>query len=93
MEDFFGKITETITNAASGISDKAKEVSEITALKGKIRGQEKVIDNVYLELGKRYYEANKNYIEDPNFDEMRKITEALDKIEDLKEDIENIRNR
>ena len=93
MSDIFDKVSDAITSTANNISDKAREVSEVTALRGKIRSQNKVIENAYIEIGKQYYEAHKEAEGDDYAELIGQITAAHDKIELLEQDIENIRKK
>lgn len=93
MSDIFDKVSDAITNTANSISDKAREVSEVTALRGKVRSQNKVVENAYIEIGRQYYEAHKEETGDYYADLMKKITDALEEIKKLEEDIENIKQK
>ena len=93
MAGFFDKLSDVINNTADGITDKAKEISEISSLNGQIRSQEKMIERTYLDMGKKYYEAHKNDSSDPFLEDMDRITEAKNQIERLKNDIDNIKNK
>lgn len=93
MAGFFDKLSDVINNTADGITDKAKEISEISSLNGQIRSQEKMIERTYLDMGKKYYEAHKIDSSDPFLEEMDRITEAKNQIERLKNDIDNIKNK
>ncbi len=92
MSGFFDKVSDVINNTANEISDKAKEISEVSSLNGQIRSQEKVIENTYLEIGRKYYEAHKEALEDEFLEQIKKITEAKELAERLKQDVANIKN-
>lgn len=92
MAGFFDKLSDTINNTANNISDKAKEFSEVSSLNGQIRSQEKQMESAYLEIGKKYYEAHKDAAEDIYLEQIRKITEAKEKAERLRADVETIKN-
>ncbi len=93
MAGFFDKLSDTINNTANNISDKAKEFSEVSSLNGQIRSQEKQIENAYLEIGKKYYEAHKDATEDIFLDQIRQITQAKETVEKLRADVETIKNK
>lgn len=92
MAGFFDKVSDVINNTANEISDKAKEISEVSSLNGQIRSQEKVIEATYLEIGKNYYEAHKEAAEDTYSEQIKKITDAKEVVERLKQDVANIKN-
>ena len=91
MAGFFDKVSDVINHTANDISDKAKEFSEVTSLNGQIRSQEKVIENAYREIGKRYYELHKDDPDDAFSEWINKITEAAKTAEKLREDVANIK--
>ncbi len=93
MAGFLDKVTDVINNTTSGISDKAKEFSEVSSLNGQIRSQEKIIENSYIEIGKAYYKANKDNEGDIYAVSMNKITEAEKLVAKLREDVANIKNK
>lgn len=92
MAGFLDKVSNVINNTASEISDKAKEISEVSSLNGQIRSQEKIIQKTCLELGQSYYEAHKDDESDHYFGLMQKITEAKETVEKLREDVRNIKD-
>lgn len=91
MAGFFDKVGAAISSTANDLSDKAKEMSEITALKGQIRSQEKLIENMYLEIGRNYYESHKDNMEDEYAAQMQNITTAKQAVERLQDDIDIIK--
>lgn len=93
MAGFINKVGAAINNAANDLSDKAKEVSEVTALKGQLRSQEKIIENMYLEIGREYYEMHKTAIEDPFAAQIQNITTAKQTAERLRDDIDIIKDK
>lgn len=93
MAGFFNKVGAVINNAANDLSDKAKEVSEVTALKGQLRSQEKIIENMYLEIGRGYYEAHQTDAEDPFAAQIQNITTAKQTAERLQDDIDIIKDK
>ena len=56
---FFDNMKETLTSAGRDVSQKAKEVSNIAKLKMDIKSKQDALDKQYIELGKHYYEMNK----------------------------------
>ena len=75
------------------ITDKAKEISEVSSLNSQIRNQEKTIERCYNEIGKLYYEAHKDDTSDAFLEQIERITKAKQEVERLKKDVENIKNK
>lgn len=93
MANFFDKVSDVINNTANDISDKAKEYSEVSSLKGQIRSQEKIVEATYREIGKSYFDAHKDETDNPFYGQMSKIIDAQNKIASLNDDINNIKNK
>lgn len=81
---FFDELKTKAAGAANMAADKAKELSEITKLKGEIAGQEREITAAFLEIGKKLYETEKDNPESPVAELCAKITGANTTIEELK---------
>ena len=86
MAGLFDKVSDVINNTAYEISDKAKEITEVSAMNGQIRSQEKSIERMYLEIGQSYYENHKD-AESVDYIGL-KVT-----VEKQKEDIKTIKNK
>lgn len=84
--DFFSKIGDTITSTGRDVSQKAKELTGLAKLNMDVRSKEEYVLKQYSEIGKRYYEMHKDDAE-PQFEEMSLIKAALEEIEDLKNEI------
>lgn len=93
MSNFFDKVSDALNTAASDITDKAKEISEVSSLNGQIRSQERVIENAYREIGKKYYEDHKDATEDQFLENIQKITAAKETADRLRVDVANIKNK
>ncbi|MCI9446438.1 MAG: zinc ribbon domain-containing protein [Lachnospiraceae bacterium] len=84
--DFFGKLGEAIVETGKDVSQKATDLTEITKLKMDIRSREDFVRKQFTEMGKQYYELHKEDAE-PLFEEVGLITDALLKIEELRNEI------
>ncbi len=93
MAGFFDKLSDVINNTADEITDKAKEISEVSSLNSQIRNHERTIDRCYIEIGKKYYEAHKNDTSDAFLEEIERINKASEEVERLKRDVDNIKNK
>ncbi len=91
MASFFDRVSDVLNNTANDISDKAKEISEVSSLKGQVRSQEKFIEKTYSEIGKAYYESHNGDVGDEFYESMQQIAAAQAQVEKLKKDIEIIK--
>lgn len=89
---FFDKLGETITAKSKDVAKKAKEVAEVVNLNTKISTQEEIIKKAYLKIGQKYYEQNKLDTTNEFGLEFETITEALEEITKLKNEIQSIKN-
>ncbi len=88
---FVNKLSETISQKGKEVSDKAKELAEVTNLKSQIRTCEDVIKKNYAEIGKLYYEQRGQEPDDIYEECCRAITNAKTAVEELEEKINNIK--
>lgn len=70
----------SLFSAGRDVSQKAKEVSEVAKLKMDIRTKEDFVEKQYAILGRAYYEANKDDINERDAEQFGVITEALEEI-------------
>lgn len=88
---FFDKIGESLTTAGKEVSQKAKEVSEITKLKLDIKAKEAYVQGQYALLGMDYYAKHKD---EENCDEAEQfflIREALAEIDRMEAEVLHLR--
>ncbi|MDF2803865.1 MAG: hypothetical protein K0S61_3768 [Anaerocolumna sp.] len=88
---FFDKLGETITSKSKDIAKKAKEVADIATLKSQVSNQQDIVNRAYIVLGKAYYNENKNNPPTEYEDTFKSLGKALEKIEQLKNDIQIIK--
>lgn len=89
---FFTKLGETLTETSKDVSQKAKEIADLARLNMDLRKKEDFIQKQYLEIGKKYYELHEED-EDPLFDEIALIQEALQDIQKLEIEIAKRKGR
>ncbi len=87
LKDFGDKLQK----AAGGAADKAKDLAEITKKNAEIARLEKNIDSYYTELGKLCYESEKTNASSPLFEQCSKISSALLEVENLRNEIAEIK--
>lgn len=84
---FFDDFSRKISQAGQGAAQSAKNFAAVTKLNSMISEEEKKADNLYYQLGKAYFGANSE-CPDANFvGYVNAITEALNNIEQYKEQI------
>lgn len=89
--DFFNKVGETITNKGKDVARKAKDIAEINNLNAQIAVQEEIIQNVYSEIGRKFYEDNKDKVNMPYQEQCQQIKDAFAEIETLKTTIQTLK--
>ena len=82
---------ESISNKVKQLSkttvDEVQKLNEIRQLKSKVSDAQKQIDKIYLEIGKKIYDQYKEAPMAGMESEIVSITEKFDEIEDLKQQI------
>ena len=76
--------------AGRDVSQKAKEVSEVAKLKMDIHTKEDFVEKQYAILGRAYYEANKDNAEEKDAEQFRVITEAIEEINRMTQQVLDI---
>lgn len=77
---------------SNSITQKAKDISEISALKGQASAEQKKVESYFQNLGMLYYEHSAEYPV-PELEELvRLISESKKKIEELNGQISGIEN-
>lgn len=81
----FDDITKKAARFTEKTIEKSGELADSAKLKIAIKSQEADLDDVYKELGKRYYQLLKNpEIDDNSFDLVDQVDCILEKIKELK---------
>jgi hypothetical protein len=81
---FFNDLGKKIGSAAQGAAEKAKDLAEIARLNSEVSSQEKLIAQAYIEIGKKYFEAEKDNPDSPIAEQCGRITGSMLAIEELK---------
>lgn len=87
---FLDQMGDAVSSLASKGKAKTKEIKDTTKLSSSIRNAQHEIEQSYMEIGKAYYEAHKDD-DNPEFPQIGSITENLKKIEDLKEQRDEVK--
>ena len=76
--------------AGRDVSQKAKEVSEVAKLKMDIHTKEDFVEKQYAILGRAYYEANKDNVDEKYAEQFRVIEEAIEEIHRMSQQVLDI---
>lgn len=88
---FLNTLGKKIGSAAETTASKAKEVAETTKLKNRISDQEKQMEKNFLEIGKNMFILERDNPESPVAELCTNILSCQNKIEELLQEIENIK--
>lgn len=89
--EFFENLGDKIAAKSKEVAGKAKEMAEVSGLKGRISTEEDLIKKYYLEIGRIYYEQ---FGENPDAlftAQCRGISESKQEIAKLEEKIKRIK--
>ena len=81
----FEKFAETINNAGKAVGEKTKLGTDVVKANFKISSEERAINELYLEIGKTYYDNN---LDNPCCETMK---ELFDKVSEKKASIEALK--
>lgn len=90
---FFDNLKKKTEDIMDKGTDKAKEVAEITKLNRNISAEEKQIQNAYLELGKAYFEREKDNYDALDKEVINKIKVSMVAIEEMKNQIAQLKGK
>lgn len=88
---FWDKVGGSISNTGKNVAAKAKEVAAVSSLHGQIHSQKEIVELVYREIGKQYFEANQKNPGDEYIEKFAQIKETQQKIENLNEEIRKVK--
>lgn len=91
MTEFFSNFGKKISNVGQETVKRTKEIAEISKLSNKIKDEEKKIDGLYTELGKKYFTLYaRNQVAEIK-DICSCITESLQVLEAMKKELQLIK--
>lgn len=94
MAEFFKNLTKKVTEVASNVSTKAKDVYDVTLLKIDLRKKEADLDECFEKLGRTYYLNLKNNGNNEKVDALVEKAEKLsNEILELKNKIATLQNQ
>lgn len=83
-------LKDSLFAAGRDVSQKAKEVSEIAKIKMDIRTKEDFVEKQFAALGRAYYEANKDNVNDKDSETFTVIKEAIAEIDRMNQQMLDI---
>ena len=88
---FFDKITKSVSEASQKTVNKTKELADTAKLNSTISGEEKKLNNLYLQIGKLYVDLHREDCEEAFAEKISEVNAAEEKINDLKQQIRDIK--
>lgn len=87
----FDKLSKTVSEAGQKTIAKTRELADTSKLNSMISGEEKIIADLYLQIGKLYVSLHKEDSEEAFSGMITAIAEAEAKIRDCKKQIQDIK--
>lgn len=88
MTEFFSNFGKKISNVGQETVKKTKEIAEISKISSKIKDEEKKLDGLYTELGKKYFSLySRNQVAEIQ-DICSSITESIQKVNAMKKELQ-----
>lgn len=84
---FFEQLGKTINDASDSLKRKTQNFTEVNSLEKQVNSNQSVVQNMYAEIGRAYYEAHKADEQDVYAEQCRVITNALNQIAQLQDQI------
>ena len=84
---FFEQLGKTINEASDNLKRKTQNFSEVNSLEKQVNTNQSVVQNMYAEIGRAYYEAHKEDAQNDYAEQCRTITDALNQIAQLQDQI------
>lgn len=88
---FFEDLGKRITQTSQEVVQKTKDTAEVIKLNNMISDEEKCINNLYSEVGKKYFEIHFESYEQELEDMIIAIKEAKNKIEEYTEQVKRLK--
>lgn len=89
--DFLNKIGDSIVSATQGVSEKAKDVTDIAKLQYEMKTKEEFLNKKYQEIGKMYYQTSKDAFSEEYTTLFDEVEATLDKLSEIKAQIAGIK--
>ncbi|MCM1105133.1 MAG: zinc-ribbon domain-containing protein [Clostridium sp.] len=84
---FFEQLGKTLNEASDNLKRKTQNFSEVNSLEKQVNANQSAVQNLYVEIGRAYYEAHKGDMQGDYAEQCRMITDALNQIAQLQNQI------
>ncbi len=91
FNDLTQKFTEKVKKIGKDTAEEVQKLNKIRQLNGKVSDAKKQIENIYSEIGKKFYELHKDYIPEGFEELIQTINERQNEIEQLKEQLREVK--
>lgn len=85
--DFFSKLGDSIVSATQEVGEKAKGITDVAKLQYEMRSKEDFLNKQYQEIGKIFYQENKDAAPEAYTSLFEEVVAAQKRIEEIKEQI------
>lgn len=85
--DFFSKLGDSIVSATQEVGEKAKGMTDVAKLQYEMRSKEDFLNKQYQEIGKIFYQENKDAAPEAYTSLFEEVVAAQKRIEEIKEQI------
>lgn len=84
---FFDKLGDSIVNATQEVGKQAKGMTDVAKLQYEARSKEDFLNKQYQEIGKKFYEENKDNVPEDYAVLFEEVDGALKRIAEIKEQV------
>ncbi|MCM1539096.1 MAG: zinc ribbon domain-containing protein [bacterium] len=84
---FFEQLGKTLNEASDNLKRKTQNFSEVNSLEKQVNANQSAVQNLYVEIGRAYYEAHKGDMQGDYVEQCRMITDMLNQIAQLQDQI------
>ncbi len=88
---FFDELGKKISQTSQGVVQKTKDTAEVIKLNGMISDEEKRINNLYMQIGKLYFEVHEETCEECFTSMISDIKESKSKISQYSEQVKKLK--
>ena len=90
--DFFSKLGDSIVSATQEVGEKAKGMTDVAKLQYEMRSKEDFLNKQYQEIGKIFYQENKDAAPEAYTSLFVEVVAAQKRIEEIKEQMLTVNN-
>lgn len=88
---FFDKLGESISTKSKDVAKKAKDFTNISRLNSQITSEVDTVNKTFQSIGQEYFVTNQDDVNSVYADRFKVISDAKQRIENLRKDIQNIK--